>query len=183
MGSNQKYTCELSINNPLGFHVRPVQRFAEFAQVFQSDIHVEIDGREVNGKSVMGLMSLGGRCGAKMKVTSCGEDARQARDVLRYLVREDFFVEDELDPEENPRRHIERLKELSSFFESRIKLLFDGEELDLEYDKDFDLLDFSPTTDVEFSAEGEDAEQASKMLQLLVKYKFYVEDAMNVASD
>lgn len=177
---SQEYTCELSIENPLGFHVRPVQRFVELAQAFKADITVEIEGREASGKSVMALMSLGGRHGATMRIKTRGEDARQALDVVCFLVQENFFVEDDIEPEEAPRRHIDRLKRFVSFFESSVKIIINGdEEVDVKSSSVFDALDFSPDADIDFVVEGRDEEQALEVLNKLVDYKFFVEDAMN----
>jgi len=178
MNSKKQYERDLRIENPLGFHVRPVQRFAELAQAFEADITVEIGGKEVSGKSVMGLMSLGGRCGATMSIKTRGEDARQAMDVISYLVNEDFFVEDEVDTDVMPRRHIERLKSFVSCFKSDTTLVLDGKELSINSPEDFEDLEFQPDEDVDFIVEGEDSEQASKVLQKLSDYKFYVEDVM-----
>ena len=178
-----EHACSLRIDNPLGFHVRPVQRFAELAQIFDSEITVEIDGREADGKSVMGLMSLGGRCGSSMKIVTRGNDSRQALEVIRYLVEEDFFVEDDLDEDGSSRRHIERLKKFASCFVSEINILMDGEEIELKTPEDFDSLDFPPDKEVVISASGEDERQAGQVLEKLVKYRFYVEDAMDAASE
>ena len=183
MNYQNKYSCTLRIENPLGFHVRPVQRFAELAQAFNADIAVEIDGRKASGKSVMGLMSLGGRCGSIMKIKTNGEDARQALDVIRYLVGEDFFVEDNIGPGERPRRHIERLKRFVSCFDSDIKVFLDGKEINTATPQVFERLEFCPTADINFEVNGNDAEQALRVLQKLVNYRFYIEDAMSATSD
>ncbi len=183
MKSRNEYKRELTIENPLGFHVRPVQRFAELAQAFESDITVEIDGREASGKSVMGLMSLGGRHGATIIIKTRGEDARQALDIISYLIEEDFFVEDDIEPDNGSRRHIERLKKFASCFESTIKLLLDGEEINISSPEAFENLEFCPTEKIDFHVTGKDAEQACRVLQKLVDYRFYIEDAMNTTSD
>ncbi len=183
MDSQQEYSCELCIENPLGFHVRPVQRFAELAQAFEADISVEIDGKDASGKSVMGLMSLGGRCGARMKIRTNGRDARQALSVISYLVKEDFFVEDTLDPASKPSRHVERLKNFSSFFDSDIALLLDGQKIDLKCQEQLESLHFHPNADMEFIIDGDDSEQASHVLKKLVDYRFYVEDIGSITSE
>ncbi len=182
MNSDNEYRSELRIGNPLGFHVRPVQRFAELAQAFKSEITVEIDDRQASGKSVMGLMSLGGRYGARMSIKIKGEDARQAMDIIRYMVEEDFFVEDDIQPGSRPRRHIERLRNFASCFESDIRILLDGREIDPTSEEAAESLDFPPTEDMDFKVEGSDAPQASKVLQKLLDYRFYVEDVMNATS-
>ena len=49
---------ELTISNKLGIHARPAAQFVKTASQFDSDIRVEKDGEEVDGKSIMGLMML-----------------------------------------------------------------------------------------------------------------------------
>ncbi len=180
MNSPQKYNCDLTIDNPLGFHVRPVQRFAELAQLFESEITVEIDGREVSGKSVMGLMSLGGRHGARMQVCSEGSDSKQALEVMRYLVEEDFFVEDSIEKGQQVKRHLERIVKLANCFDSEIFFEFNGKQVNAKDHNEVYSIELSPLDDVEFEIEGEDAEQAEKVFNKLVSYNFYIEDAVNV---
>lgn len=173
-----QYEIELSIENPLGFHVRPVQRFAELAQLFKADIEVEIGGRSASGKSVMGLMSLGGRYGSNIKIKTKGEDARQALNILSYVIKENFFVEDGECVENRPDRHIERLANFASAFESDIKLISNGKEIDAKDQKALSEEKFDPTSDVSFEVKGPDAEQAGTVLNKLKKYSFYLEDHM-----
>src|SRR5208283_3878031 len=51
---------EVMVINKLGVHARPAALFVKTANKFASDITVEKDGEQVNGKSIMGLMMLGG---------------------------------------------------------------------------------------------------------------------------
>jgi len=179
MGESKQQQAEFVIENPLGFHVRPIQRFAEMARAFRGEIEVEIEGRKASGKSVMGLMSLGGRHGSKMKITTCGEDARQALAVLGYLVEHNFFVEDDLESGQYPDRHIERLVKLASCFESSIWVTLGGQTVPGHDGDGLRGLGLEPTSQVKFKADGPDGEQAHAVLGKLLKYQFYVEEAMD----
>ena len=53
------YTKEVVINNEVGLHARPATFFIQKANEFKSGIWVEKDGRRVNAKSLLGLLSLG----------------------------------------------------------------------------------------------------------------------------
>ena len=55
---------DLIVGNKLGLHARPAAMFVRAANRFASDIQVEKDGEEINGKSIMGLMLLAAGCGA-----------------------------------------------------------------------------------------------------------------------
>ena len=46
------------VQNQLGLHARPASMFVKKATGFESEILVEKDGEEINGKSIMGLMML-----------------------------------------------------------------------------------------------------------------------------
>ena len=66
---------ELTILNKLGIHARPAAQFVKTGSKFTSEIRVEKDGEEVDGKSIMGLMMLAAGRGSKIKVTAQGADA------------------------------------------------------------------------------------------------------------
>jgi len=179
MRSSTKYSKEMVIKNRLGFHVRPVQRFAELAGVFQSNIDVEIDGQKASGKSMLGLISLGGRCGSLMKIATAGDDAGQAMGVLSYLVQENFFVEDDLNKDQYPHRHITRLVTFASCFDSNVWVLHEGQKVNARDSGALLALGLKPTSEVQFVAEGPDSRQAREVLDTLVSYQFYVEDEMS----
>ncbi|MFW6280182.1 MAG: HPr family phosphocarrier protein, partial [Planctomycetota bacterium] len=178
MNNDQEYSDRVQIKNPLGFHVRPVQRFSELARAFAGDVEVEINDKKADGKSVMGLMSLGAQSGSEMKIITRGPDARQALDVLKFVVGENFFVEDLPESSEEGDRHIERLARFSSCFECDIWVEVEGQKVratDQDALKDVGL---EPTSAVQFHVEGDDGEQAEKVLGKLAEYSFYVEEAM-----
>ncbi len=178
MSEQQTHSTDVTIGNPLGFHVRPVQRFAEWAQLFEADVEVELRGRTVPGDSVMYLMRLGGRQGDKLRITAQGEDARQAVAVLKFLAENDFFVEDELAEGERPQRHVERLARLASCFESEIRANVDGKRVDAKKLPELLDLGLSPASKLQFEMKGKDARQAAAVLDNLVQHRFYVEEAM-----
>ena len=106
MASEETYSTEFIIKNKLGFHVRPIQRFAELARAFDSEIEVRVEDRRAQGKSVLHLMGLKAGIGALMKVTAQGRDAKQTICVLKFLAENCFFVEDNLGSELHPLRHL-----------------------------------------------------------------------------
>jgi phosphotransferase system HPr (HPr) family protein len=174
----REHSVEVTINNPLGFHVRPVQRFASLALLFKSDVQVHLRSRTVPGKSVMNLVSLGGRHGEVMRITARGEDARQCVEVLTFLAESSFFVEDSLDTAAQPNRHVERLTAIASCFKSDITAVFDGKTADAKKSKALSVLGLTPTSVPEFEIRGPDAVQARAVLENLVASCFYVEDKM-----
>lgn len=61
-----------------GIHARPATDLVHTANKFESDVFLEYNGREVNMKSIMGVMSLGVPFGATVTVTIEGADELEA---------------------------------------------------------------------------------------------------------
>ena len=84
---------ELVVSNKLGLHARPAAMFVRVANRFSSDIIVEKDGEEINGKSIMGLMLLAAGCGSRLKVKATGSDANDLVVALEELIARKFDEE------------------------------------------------------------------------------------------
>jgi len=84
---------DLVVGNKLGLHARPAAMFVRIANRFSSDIQVEKDGEEINGKSIMGLMLLAAGCGSRLKVTVTGGDANEMISALEELIARKFDEE------------------------------------------------------------------------------------------
>jgi phosphocarrier protein len=85
---------ELTIVNKLGLHARAAAKFVTCASGFGAEIVVRRAGREVNGKSIMGVMMLAAGKGTQIEVQASGADAPAALAALEALVA-DRFGEDE----------------------------------------------------------------------------------------
>lgn len=85
-GSEKK----LMIRNKLGLHARPAALFVQTANQFDADISVSKDGEKVNGKSIMGIMTLAIGCGTEIIVSANGADAAEALAALEKLVLSNF---------------------------------------------------------------------------------------------
>ncbi|HET7039521.1 MAG TPA: HPr family phosphocarrier protein [Gemmatimonadales bacterium] len=85
-------TTEISVKvvNSLGLHARPAAEFVKLASRFEAEIQVEKDGMQVNGKSIMGVMTLAAECGSTLLIRAEGDDAKAAADALAALVRRGF---------------------------------------------------------------------------------------------
>ena len=81
---------QLTISNKLGIHARPAAQFVKTASKFESDIRVEKDGEEVDGKSIMGLMMLAAGHGSVLTIIAEGTDAEDALNSLGTLVEGNF---------------------------------------------------------------------------------------------
>lgn len=81
---------EAPIINPLGLHARPAAQFVKLASTFESEIEVQKDGLNVNGKSIMGVMMLAAECGSTITITANGVDEEAAVAALAALVARGF---------------------------------------------------------------------------------------------
>ena len=84
----------ITIINKLGLHARAAAKFVQTAAGFQSDVTVFSNNREVNGKSIMGIMMLAAGKGKEVRITTVGTDEEDAIAALIDLI-ENRFGEDE----------------------------------------------------------------------------------------
>lgn len=73
--SLQPLIKELIVQNKMGIHARPAAMIVRITNRFKSEVFVEKDEEQVNGKSIMGLMMLAAGKGSKVKFIVTGEDA------------------------------------------------------------------------------------------------------------
>ena len=85
---------ELIVLNKLGLHARSAATLVKEAEKFKSSIFIFKDGREVNAKSVMGLLLLAAECGSKLIVRISGPDERSAMEAIGRLFRRHFDEDD-----------------------------------------------------------------------------------------
>ncbi|MEQ1437901.1 HPr family phosphocarrier protein [Fontimonas sp. SYSU GA230001] len=84
----------VTIVNKLGLHARAAARLVTLASKFAADVRIRKDGREVSGKSIMGVMMLAAAKGAEITLIAEGSDAQQALDELAQLVADRFGEEE-----------------------------------------------------------------------------------------
>jgi phosphocarrier protein len=78
------------IVNTLGLHARAAAQLVQVANRYRSEIHVEKDGTEVNGKSIMGVLTLAAAKGSTITVSCDGEDAEVAMCALAKMIENGF---------------------------------------------------------------------------------------------
>ena len=84
------HTKELLVQNKMGIHARPAAMIVRVTNKFKSEVFVEKDEEQVNGKSIMGLMMLAAAKGTKVKFLATGEDAPQMLVELEALFAKKF---------------------------------------------------------------------------------------------
>ena len=83
----------IEIINKLGLHARPAAEFVKIASKYKSDIFVAKNERKVNGKSIMGVMTLAAEMGSKLNIEANGEDEKEALQELANLINNKFYEE------------------------------------------------------------------------------------------
>lgn len=69
-----------------GLHARPAAYFVQEANKYSAQVFIEKDGRKVNAKSIMGVMSLAVAKGTEIVISADGIDAEQAVEALAAIV-------------------------------------------------------------------------------------------------
>jgi phosphocarrier protein HPr len=80
------------ILNEEGMHARPAGAFVKVANEFKSSVEVKSNGMSKNGKSIMGLMSLGLSKDAEITLVTKGEDEAEAMKKLALLIENKFNI-------------------------------------------------------------------------------------------
>ena len=84
----------LSVQNKMGIHTRPAAMIVRISNKYPStELWVEKDGEEVNGKSIMSLMMLAAGKGSELKFIAQGEDAAAMLDEIENLFNRKFDEE------------------------------------------------------------------------------------------
>ncbi len=78
------------IVNTLGLHARAAAQLVQAANRYKSEVLVEKDGMEVNGKSIMGVLTLAAAKGSEIKVSVDGDDCDAALTALAKIIEAGF---------------------------------------------------------------------------------------------
>ncbi len=92
-GAGQKIEKEITVINRLGLHARPAAMFVRIASRYDSEVWVEKEGEQINGKSIMGLMMLAAGQGSKLIIRCEGSDADKVMEELEELIQNKFDEE------------------------------------------------------------------------------------------
>jgi phosphocarrier protein len=83
----------ITISNRAGIHARPAAMIVEVSKNFQCSLYFEKERDRVNGKSIMGLLTLGAAYGTELKIIAEGEDEDDAVEKLMRLFESKFEEE------------------------------------------------------------------------------------------
>ncbi len=83
----------VTIKNRAGIHARPAALLVQTAGKFKSKIFIEKDGDRINGKSIMGIITLGAGYDTSLRLIVEGEDEQDALEALVRLFNSKFEEE------------------------------------------------------------------------------------------
>lgn len=84
---------EFHIIAETGIHARPATLLVQAASKFNSDINLEYNGKSVNLKSIMGVMSLGVPTKATVEIVAEGEDEKDVIASIAKVIKEQKVAE------------------------------------------------------------------------------------------
>ncbi len=84
---------QLKLENKEGLHARPAVKLVDTANRFKCDVVIKADGRDINAKSMMSVLTLGAARGTVLNFVASGEDAREAMDTIEALIVSKFDEE------------------------------------------------------------------------------------------
>jgi phosphocarrier protein HPr len=83
----------VTIRNRAGMHARPAALLVKTAGAFEAQVWIENGSERVNGKSIMGVITLGATFNTPLKLIADGPDEAQALDALEKLFQNRFEEE------------------------------------------------------------------------------------------
>ena len=85
---------EVIIKNRAGIHARPAAMIVQAANLYDSQIYLEKDSNRINGKSIMGIMTLGAGYNTVIQILADGKDEEEAVNTIAKLFESRFEEED-----------------------------------------------------------------------------------------
>ncbi len=89
------HAFDLVLENEYGLHIRPASEFVKIASQYQSEVWVKVGASSVNGKSLLGLMTLEAGKGTRLSVEVTGDDAPEAMEKLTHFLKHTLKAIDE----------------------------------------------------------------------------------------
>ena len=81
-----KIEKEIQIKNPQGLHARPAAMFVQIASKYNSNVTISKGQERVNGKSILGILTLGAQENCMITLEVDGEDASELLKELEILL-------------------------------------------------------------------------------------------------
>jgi phosphocarrier protein len=86
---------EVTLRNKYGLHMRPAEKLVSLANKFRAAVKIRRGDEEVNGKSIISVISLGAEPGTMLTVICSGKDETDAAQQIGDLIEDGFGLEEE----------------------------------------------------------------------------------------
>ncbi len=86
---------KVQVKNTAGIHARPASLIVKEATRFESEFHVHMYGYRINGKSILGLLTLAAEQGAELELEMDGPDEDEAMDKMVSMFENGFKMGEE----------------------------------------------------------------------------------------
>lgn len=81
---------QVRVANRLGMHARAAAKFVHLASTFRSRVLLRSHDSEVDGKSILGLLTLAATSGTTLRIVAEGIDSQEAVEALSRLIQSRF---------------------------------------------------------------------------------------------
>jgi len=81
---------KVKIVNESGLHARPAAELVKLASKFDSDFYIHMYGYRINGKSILGVMTLAAEQGVELELEVDGNDEKEAMEAIKKLIYNGF---------------------------------------------------------------------------------------------
>jgi phosphocarrier protein HPr len=83
---NRRLEKTIIVANKKGLHARPAALFVQLVDKLNVVVTIDANGEKINGKSIMGLLTLGAQCGTSLKLIVEGDDCVNAMQELEAFL-------------------------------------------------------------------------------------------------
>lgn len=81
---------KVTVKNAAGLHTRPASVLVQLASEFDSEFYIHMYGYRINGKSILGVMTLAADQGSEMELEFDGPDEQEAMEAIVALFEKEF---------------------------------------------------------------------------------------------
>lgn len=92
--SNPMLNQRVTITNKLGLHARAAVKLVNLANRFEASVKIEKDGSEIDGKSILGILTLAAVQGSEIILKVDGQDEDMAMQAILTLINDKFYEQE-----------------------------------------------------------------------------------------
>ena len=90
----RKLSKRLQVKNRLGLHARAAALLVQTVNRHSAEVKIAKDGQEVDGRSIIGVLTLGAAKGSTVRITAKGEDAEESMRAIEEIFEKKFHEGD-----------------------------------------------------------------------------------------